>query len=296
MAKRPQYVHRAVTRRGDEYGVAPHEADAERLAALARWYCLTVHHLARIEAARAGETRDVASITRGISRRLTKLSKIATASSNAGPMVGSAIIHEKATGWWCTGYGATFAGLPWRLPPEINYLSARHAWLAADIGIALETRGYRVVTQRELGSGITVTSHRLDGWNFKSPFTTPGGQTVTKDPDVAVLGDRGRFIAIEVERQSSRPLRTYLEKLTAYRDNTDVAAVWYVCATPAIANRVGAAANRVFSDGRGGFINYPLRVRVANPVNPDVITDLDTHDGLQADLVGLGTPQLGAHP
>lgn len=213
--------------------------------------------------------------------RLRKLRAVEENPGNhTGPMVGSALVDDNKTAWFATRYGATVGGLPWRFRSSINPQFAAHAMMAADVGMQVETMGMKVLSERELASrtdkhGDEVTT------DIESFFYTSTGSKVGKKPDLAVLSRDGRsFHAIEVERDRDRAASTYAEKLRAYDDNPAIKGVWYLCAYEATANRVKAAASRVFGDRP-----FPLRVRVLEDLNGwSGIPGLERDEALISDL------------
>ena len=60
------------------------------------------------------------------------------AGSQVGPVVGSVALSGRVTGWYCTGYGATAADVPWSMPARISPFITDHAFAAADVGLQLE--------------------------------------------------------------------------------------------------------------------------------------------------------------
>lgn len=285
---------RRTTRVGNEHGVRVTELDRQRLALLARWYCLSIEHLARAEedpalwspAHPASSTPEAQAQwharVRSVYQRLWKLKGItADASRNLGPLADATLAHDGKTAWFTTRYGATAAGVPWRMRSAINPLFAAHSWMAADIGMALEARGHHVLSERELSTGIDRNGDRIDT-RIESQYTTKQGGEINKKPDVAVLDNAsGRYIAIECERDKSRSVKVYEQKLAAYRANSDVHAVWYICASQVTARRVMQGAERVF----GGDRSYPLRVVVNEQVNGFHFLDMDTlGERLHSDL------------
>lgn len=310
---RAKRFQRVVTSRGNERGVHLTSRDEQRLLAIGRWYSLTVAHLVRHEARRTADPGTFGSNQHGewskdfdkryaaVSRRMACLANIEVRGTATGPYVSRVQVNDATAAWSVTPYGATWVGLPWQMRP-INPLSALHAWMAADAGIELERRGFLVAAQREMGSGTNAwgmpvsypvkTDQGIDwrSYQFASRYEPSGDEGSTnKEPDVAVLGPGGVFIAIEIERVTNRPIRAYGEKLEAYRGNPMVSAVWYLCESETTANRVRQAAQRVFSDGRGGLVDFPLRVRVMRnePELGWVIPNFDNDQRCMADLAKM---------
>lgn len=220
------------------------EQDLARVAALARWYCLTGDHLARMEHPTAmwhpglgcdPEDFDARQV-RAVKRRLTRLSQIADAGAHIGPVVGSVALPARVTGWFCTAYGATAADVPWTMPQRISPFVTAHAFAAADIGTQLErvripdgpADGFQVLAEREIRTGVDRFGEHV-GAKVESKYVTDAGLAM-KSPDLVVL-DRARsnYIAVEVEGTVGRPLKTYREKMIGYQQNPAVLAVWYVC-------------------------------------------------------------------
>ena len=287
---------RAAIRRVDGSGLMLTEQDLARVAALARWYCLTGDHLARTEHPTAlwhpehgGDPDDFAARqARAVKRRLTRLSQIAGGGSQVGPVVGSVALSGRVTGWYCTAYGATAADVPWSMPARISPFITDHAFAAADVGLQLErTRildgpadGVRVLAEREVRTGVDRFGEHIAA-RVESRYATDAGTTM-KSPDLVML-DRSRaaYIAVEVEGTVGRPLRAYREKMTAYQRNPAVLAVWYACTTQSVARRVARAATEVF----GTSDAFRLRIRVLdNSHGFWQINGLDCDGTLSSDL------------
>lgn len=270
MGRRPKAAYQASTDTGRSFGVTVTSRDQERLRMLARWYALSAGHIARAELPitdwhpdyiTTGEADGTDAYRRhayAVKRRLAKLARIEENGTISGPLASSVIIPGHETVWYPTLYGATAADAPWRIRSGISPNLVSHAWMAADIGLQIENLGYTVYSEREHASK-TDQHGALIHTPIDSPITTRTGQKITKKPDVAVVGTSGQnFIAVEAERYQSRALSVYMEKLSAYQLNPSVHAVWYVCGSTAIAERVGEAADRVF-----GSQPFPLRIRIA---------------------------------
>lgn len=254
---------RATSETGRDYGVRITSGDLTRLMHMARWYTMTPPQLARLElpyghvwddqhpTGSTPEARDeFAALTLGIRRRLSKLASINQAGTNTGPLVDGATYEYGQATWFTTAYGATAANIPWVIRSNINPMYVKHALMAADIGTHLEATldkaSFQVLSERELGTRYDHQGNALTT-DFESHYTPPNGQPVGKRPDIAILGaDRRSFIAVEVERRESRSITSYREKLTAYASNPNIIAVWYMCASEAIARRVSTAERRVF--------------------------------------------------
>lgn len=295
---------------GDRRGVRITDRDIDRIRLLGRWYTLSPAHLARREQDPAiwhpdhpnsvtpAAAEQWARAVDNVRHRLTRLKQITSdPARKIGPFVGADIGNNSKTTWFATPIGATAAALPWTLRHTINPLSTAHAWMAADIGMPLEALGLTVVSEREITTGVNHRGDPLPNSLASLHFTKNGSQ-VRKIPDLAILGPNGH-IAIEVERETSRNLNVYRDKLAAYERNPTVAAVWYICARQSIANRVGNAAGSVF----GTTSTFPLRVSIAKttetgytPFNPigrkATVVDLANLIGVDA-LEGLiGTRAL----
>lgn len=272
-------------------GVAISERDLARIRLMGRWHSLTAEHIARSEqdpalwspALDSAQTPEAcAQFTRAVEavkRRLRTLKAVEhDPGIGIGPLLGTSYTPTSRTAYHATRIGGRTASLPWTLRDKINPMLCEHAWMAADIGMALETKGYRVLSEREIATGIDRHGDEITA-PLTSEHLTPGGQTTGKRPDVAVLHPNGTdYIAIEVERDTDRAVSVYEQKLSAYRANTAVQAVWYLCASDTTARRVGKAANKVL--GGSGF---PLR-----------ITTIPTYDNYNfLDMDGLPDKLLG---
>lgn len=289
----PSQIRRA-TRNGRHYGVRITERDRDRLAALSRWYALTTGHIVRHEydpqiwspnsptyGTESG-TEAVRKANHAVWHRLNQLRRIQNdVGRNLGPLTGAEMNPDGVTAWYATNLGAVTASAPWRLRNSINPLFAAHAWMAADIGMAVESKGYRVLSERELSTGIDKNGDRITA-KLESQYVTSKEQTIGKKPDVAILHPNGRdYIAVEVERDRSRNVRIYDQKLRAYKANSSVLAVWYICAHPTTANRVADGAVKAL----GQSSQFPLRIVVNEPTHGFHFLDMEhLPRALQSDL------------
>lgn len=270
MGRRPKAAYKATSDKGRSFGVSVTAGDKKRILLLARWYALSAGHIARTELRMDQWHPGLTGLTDGrgtdnyerrvyaIKRRLAKLARLDEAGTVSGPLVASLFMPGHETVWYPTLYGATAADVPWRLRTGVSPQYVAHAWMAADIALQIEGLGFRVLSEREHATmldqyGATITTP------IESVVQSRTGSKVTKKPDLAIISsDERSFIAVEAERDTNRALTTYMEKLSAYRLNTAVRAVWYICESPRAADRVREAANRVF-----GSSPFPLRVKVA---------------------------------
>lgn len=288
---------RSTSRSGSTSGVSITDRDKSRLALIGRWYCLSVEHIVRSEldpdlwmpnrpSSQTAEARKQWQTTRSTTyRRLWKLRSIpADPARQIGPLADADLAYTGTSAWFTTRYGGTAAGLPWTMRSGINPIFSAHAWMAADIGMAIEAEGHRVLSERELSTGIDRNGTLLPD-TLESVYTGPSGSDTKKKPDVAVLAPNGQdYIAIEIERDRSRSVKVYEEKLTAYRGNTSIKAVWYICESATTARRVVQGANRVFGDAG----SYPLRITVIEPENNYHFLDMhNLKQPMQADLDAL---------
>lgn len=279
MASRPKSPLRAYSDKGREYGVSITPADLTRLAHLGRWHCLTADQLARLETdltiwhpdytqlPPGHLTPEYARALTGIKNRFAKLVRITNPLANPVKAYFTdqppPLNHKNA--WNVTRHGATAAGIPWEVRNTINPFNAAHAITAADAGRQIEDTDVTVLSQREITTGIDRHGDHIDA-PLTSTYSTPGGRTTGKVPDLAVLHqNRHDYIAIEIERQTSRSIKLYTEKLTAYLANPAIHAIWYLCTNESTSRRVHMAAEEVF----GRRYTYPLRIRT--------LTTYDTH-------------------
>lgn len=280
-------------------GVAITERDLDRIQLLGRWHSLTAEHIARSEQtaslwspsldhAQTPEARAAfARAVEAIKRRFRTLKAIEEDPGiGIGPLIGTALAPNGSTAYFATRIGGQTAELPWRLRSRINPMLCQHAWMAADIGTALEARGYTVLSERELSTGIDRHGNPVTA-RLESQYVTPNGRTTNKKPDVAVLHSNGSdYIAIEVERDTDRAVSVYEQKLAAYRANTAVKAVWYLCASDTTARRVGMGAQKAL--GRGN--SFPLRIKTLPPIDGYHFLDMCAlPTKLQGDLESLHT-------
>lgn len=262
-------------------GVAISERDLNRLRLLSRWHSLTAEHIARSEQNPAlwspdrNDAQTHAAFVRAVEavkRRLRTLKAIEDDPGiGLGPLLGTALAPSGSTAWFTTRIGARAAGLPWKLRNTINPLICQHAWMAADIGMALESAGYHVLSEREIATGIDRHGDEITA-RLESEHIAPNGRTTGKRPDVAVLhpNDTG-YIAIEVERDTDRAISVYEQKLSAYAANTAIRAVWYVCASDTTARRVAQGAQRAL----GNRSAFPLRITTIPSTNGVHFLDMD---------------------
>lgn len=252
---------RSVARTGRSRGIRVTDRDRARIAFMGRWYSVTVNHLVRAEYDPAiwrpthpdfGSEASLDEARRAfhnIHHRLNQLRRIESdPARNVGPLVDADLNPNNMTAWYATRTGGTTAQLPWGLRNSINPMFAAHSWMAADIGTAIEAKGYKVLSERELSTGIDKHGFRIDA-PLDSTFTGRAGLETKKKPDVAILHPNGHdYIAIEIERDTDRSVKTYEQKLTAYQGNSAVRAVWYVCASETTARRVAAGAVKALGD------------------------------------------------
>lgn len=288
----------AIRTRSDR-GVAISDRDLNRLRLLGRWHSLTAEHIVRSEQppvlwspARRG-TQDpdtLAAFVRAVEavkRRLRTLKAIEDDPGiGLGPLLSTALAPNGSTAWFTTRIGARAAGLPWKLRNTINPLICQHAWMAADIGMALESAGYHVLSEREIATGIDRHGDEITA-QLESEHNA-NGRTTGKRPDVAVLhpNDTG-YIAIEVERDTDRAISVYEQKLSAYAANTAIRAVWYVCASDTTARRVAQGAQRAL----GNRSAFPLRITTIPSTNGVHFLDMDNlAPKLASDLGMRGDP------
>lgn len=283
-------------------GVAISERDLNRLRLMGRWHSLTAEQIVRSEqdpalwspALASSRTPDAraafARAAEAVKRRLRTLKAIEDDPGiGLGPMLGTALAPNGSTAYFATRIGARTAGLPWNLRNKINPYVCQHAWMAADIGMALESAGYHVLSEREITSGIDRHGDEITA-RLESEHTASNGRVTGKRPDVAILHPNGTdYIAIEVERDTDRAVSVYEQKLLAYRRNTAVKAVWYLCASDTTAKRVAQGANKSF--GKPG--TFPLRVSTIHRINGCHFLDMDSLPlKLQNDLDAIGKGRL----
>lgn len=256
-------------------GVAISERDLNRLRLLGRWHSLTAEHIVRSEqpstlwsptqhSAQSPEAR--AKFGRAVEaakRRLRTLKAIEDDPGiGLGPLLGTALASNGTTAYFASRIGARTAGLPWNLRNAINPNICQHAWMAADIGMALESAGYRVLSEREIATGIDRHGDEITA-QLESEYTA-NGRSTGKRPDVAILApNEAEYIAIEVERDTDRSISVYEQKLSAYASNASIRAVWYICASKTTAKRVADGATRVFKSPG----NFPLRIMTIPQIN-----------------------------
>ena len=250
---------RASSETGRDYGIRITDDDIRRLKLMARWYTMTPRQLARAELVYGRDWTDAypngtpeaaerfESMTIGIRRRLSRLSQINTSGTSAGPLTNGTLYDGKQATWFATPYGVTAANIVWNVRGSVNPMYLNHALMAGDIGQHLELSlkgSYQILSERELSTGYDAAGYELRA-DFNSYYQPTNGEPIAKKPDIAILAqDRRSFIAVEVERRESRSITSYREKLNAYSRNPNVIAVWYMCASERIAQRVSTAERR----------------------------------------------------
>lgn len=274
---RPKTMLHALSDTGREFGIAFTDGDVQRVAQVARWRCLSAHHLARYELSKehwhpayigsggGAPTDDYAARAYSIRRRLSKLTRITSnPGMHVGPPVKSVMLTHKRIGWCATRYGLTLAQVPWSIRhiDVSGSVAIAHAWLAADIGWQVEALGVRVLSEREVARAEDFRGNAITA-SLASAGKSTTGADVSKRPDVVALAPNGiDYIAIEVvERWDDRALGTYAKKLAAYERNPSIHRVWYACRSEATARRVERAAIDAGVDP--GW----LRIRVVSDVN-----------------------------
>lgn len=285
---------RSIYRTGKSHGIRVTERDRDRIALMGRWYSLTVNHIVREEYGpevwnpthpeygTEAQQEAARRAFHNVHHRLNQLRRIESdPARNVGPLVENDMNPDGLTAWFATRIGGRTAQLPWTFRNTINPNFAAHSWMAADIGMALESRGYRVLSERELSTGIDKHGERITA-QLESRYVASNGRAMNKKPDVAVLHPNGTdYIAIEVERDTDRAVRVYEEKLSAYKSNTAVKAVWYMCASETTARRVGMGAQKAL----GRSDTFPLRIRPLLADNGYHFFDMDNlHPKLKSDL------------
>lgn len=258
---RPKSPRRRYTERGNESGVAITPRDKARLVMLERWHTLSAAHVARTELDPAhwsnGPSAAYASRIRGVRRRFNALANVERSDNNrTGPLVGFMLHGDDGFAtYWTTKFGGTAARMPWPGRSGIVWHSVNHHWLAADIGLQLESAGYRVASEREIVSGVTH-DHIALPYRFESRAPT-GNIEPTKTPDLAVLGDRGDYIAVMVITDPLPKPAALAETMRAFRTNTAVQRLWVVATSETAARRVATAAKRA-------DVENIARIRLAN--------------------------------
>lgn len=261
---------------GRRFGLMITDADKARIKQLARWYCLNADHLVRLELGLDQWHPDHVTTLDGkptleyekhlyaVKRRLAKLTRIEeNAGASTGPLVKSMFVGQNDVVWHSTRYGVTTVGLPWTIASSINPRSAHHAKMAASVGMQIERLGVTVYSEREIATGTAWNGDPIQA-SIGSQYIGPqGGKSITKKPDLTIIGDNSRdWIAIEIERERDRPYKVYQEKLSAYRNDPNVRAVWYMCEHQNTANRIIKAAQNI-----GVPDDFPLRLGLLQSTN-----------------------------
>lgn len=232
--------------------------DLERLRFVARWYCVSPMHLIRKEEdpelwhplvhLNEGDTeareRKLATRTKQIRKRMNYLSRV-----TPHPTLGIMQVAAQAIGYYATRMGATMV-TPWEDIQPAVWQNFAHAFMAADIGMHLERAGFQVLSEREIGTGRTVTGDIIEH-DLVSDFRGgQGGRAVQKRPDLVVPATTSlNYIAVEIERDENRPLRVYRDKLQAYQGNPNITKVWYCYREGTnTGHRVLTAAQELFGD------------------------------------------------
>lgn len=210
--------------------------------------------------------------TYAIRRRLTRLKHIhSRPAAHVGPLVQSitAWADEPHT-WHLTRTGITAAALPWDGPRTLDVHDLAHAQAAADIHMQLELSGIRALSPREVVSKVDRNGDPTPA-SIPSRVTTGDGQQRATRPDVAVLSPNGHdIITIDIAGYRPKSQASWTQKLTAYRGNSAVRAVWVLCTTDKAAKTVSQAADKAL--GKPG--SFPLRLRSIMPEH-DTFLPLD---------------------
>lgn len=232
--------------------------DLERLSFVARWYCVSPMHLVRKEedlnlwhplvhlgqGDEEARQRKLATRTKQLRKRMNYLSRV-----TPHPPLGILQVAAQAIGYYATRMGATMV-TPWEDIQPAVWQNYAHAFMAADIGMHLERAGFQVYSEREVGTGRTVTGDIIKH-DLASDFRGgQGGRAIQKRPDLVVPSQSSlNYIAVEIERDENRPLRVYRDKLQAYQGNPNITKVWYCYREGTnTGHRVLTAAQELFGD------------------------------------------------
>lgn len=244
---RPPSPMRYVNEAGTEAGIALRKEDVSVAHLLHRWHAMRAETLTL---ALGKEPTDAA--VSALTRRLRRWRQVVPE-----PLMARTTVGWDWQGLWSlTGQGhkAFDTMWPWRGEPQP--LRMAHAALAADVGVTLEALGVRVYSEREHSTRWAKDGERLP--EYRAKFWNPAGKETAVAPDLVIpLGEGASapWIAVEIERRTSRDLRDYRTKLRAYWQEPRAAAVWYFSSAKSIGDRVDAAAEEI-----GLPEAYPLRV------------------------------------
>jgi hypothetical protein len=248
----------SITIPGRNYGFDYVPRDLERLRFIARWYCVSPLHLLRreqtldlwhplVHGSQGDNTtreRMLRFRLKNIRGRMNLMHQI-----NPHPPLGILPVAAQAIGYYATRMGATMV-TPWEDIQPAVWQNYAHAFMAADIGMHLERAGFQVYSEREIGTGRTVTGDIIQH-DLASDFRGgQGARAIQKRPDLVIPSQSSlNYIAVEIERDENRPLRVYRDKLQAYQGNPNITKVWYCYREGTnTGHRVLMAAQELFGD------------------------------------------------
>jgi hypothetical protein len=136
-------------------------------------------------------------------------------------------VAAQAIGYYPSRGGGKMVS-PWEDIQPAVWQNYAHAFMAADIGMHLERAGFKVLSEREIGTGRTVNGDIIEHALASDFRGGQGGRAIQKRPDIVVPSTTSlNYIAVEIERDENRPLRVYRDKLQAYQSNPNITKVWY---------------------------------------------------------------------
>lgn len=284
------------TRRdGTEEGLSLTQRDVDFIKFTARWWCTSIDHYIRKTEPRdkwyplfsnSEEDAWLNNKRFALRRRFNKFSDLDHSS-----FLTTGVLDNKKTAYWCTTSGGELVGAPWDRYPSGNVTRAIHAWAACDIGTFIESAGGTVYSEREFATGETVNHEPVEGGRFQNAIDNTQESQVenTVRPDLAIPGDDGKFIYIEVERKVRRGIKDYKRKLESYFANDRVSTVWYLVEDHITAKSLIQLTKDLSALNR----DMPVRIVRLN-INNALYTEAD--DGLLSDACSNDLQSIGKQP
>lgn len=228
---------------------------------------------------------------RNITVRLGKIVQLEKRGSKAGPWVEGVRIADDEIAYHPTQHGATLAEAKWA--GNIAFSQMRHATRASHVAAHLACLGIYTLTEREVRS-----RHLVDGTPTSNYITKLASaddvKSVLKIPDQVIPGENGQ-INIEVEMLEGRPTAAYKAKMSGYRGDSRVKALWFICRSAAISRRIERVRDEVYADGRGGVAPNNVRVMTIqeNPFGGLWVHRFQKQPGIVDDLRAVRPVVLG---
>lgn len=251
-----------VKQTGELEGIYFTSRDIDFIKFTTRWWCVSAdHYLRKVHSESTwspvyvegenGRWREKNKYN--VTRRMSKLANL----DQYSPLT-VARGQNRDTAFWATHWGGELIGSNFNKYMAGNIQRTAHAWAACDIGMSFERAGIQVYSEREFANGWTINNEEVIGGKFSNP--NPNSKSTNPDhgarPDLAIPGQNGNFIFIEVEHDSGQGYDKYKKKLASYYASERVSAVWYVVDSEAIGKRIA----RVHEDMQDSHREMPIRL------------------------------------